>query len=264
MIQPQSPAIKPHKEGCLRNLCMYAGQIPLAEVSHCPHILRHVFEHLTPPLLSMTVGGDSGDIRHHRSRFQFACLKPAVETIAYLIVGHHREGADDSRDVEGLGRRTECYAVVEGIIRHGGKRSVCRAVECHIGMNLVRHHQQVLPAAYLGKTAQLFGAPYTSCRVVRISQQQYAPLRIETFKGIVVNIITPGIIRQHRYLHHVSPVAFRYDTEWMVDRRHDHDIITRLCKHVDHQANPLHNSGYIAQPFRTYLPAVELALPIHN
>ena len=58
----------------------------------------------------------------------------------------------------------------------------------HILMNLIRHHQHAVPAAYLQQAAQLFLRPYAAHRVVRVAQnvQGYTLLHNLLFHGLEV------------------------------------------------------------------------------
>ena len=59
-----------------------------------------------------------------------------------------------------------------------------------------------------------------------------------------------------RVLHHHAVVTLDGETEGMVDRGLDDDLVARIGKHVDGHADALDDAGDVGDPLTLYLPTV--------
>ena len=65
-------------------------------------------------------------------------------------------------------------------------------------------------------------------------------------------------------VHHLPAITLRSQTEGMVYRRLNDNLVTRLCKHIDDHADALYNSGNVRQPLSFDIEAMMVVQPCHD
>ena len=133
-------------------------------------------------------------------------------------------------------------------------------------MNLIRHHQHAVPAAYLQQAAQLFLRPYAAHRVVRVAQnvQGYTLLHNLLFHGLEVEgVVHAGALQ---FVFHKAALfaGLHRAHEGIVNRCGYHHTGTGPGERAHGPIQRGHHARRHAHPLGLHGKAVALRLPAHH
>ena len=116
-----------------------------------------------------------------------------------------------------------------------------------------------------GQAAQAFRIPEYAGRVVGVRKYEQAALFVaDCLEVFEIHRIAAVCVLYERVVHDFATVALGYETERMIDRRLDYNLLVRLQEGIDNHSYTLHYAGDVTEPFPLHLPSVMLQYPLLN
>ena len=176
-------------------------------------------------------------------------------------------GADNSRNVEGLGRGGKSDAVLLRFLADACKRYVLVTEERHVAVNLVRYHKDPVPEADVCKFGKSLLVPDNAGRVVRIAKDKhfasFVLLKNPVQAFQVHGISTIGLFNQGVEYDLVAAILGN-EPERVVYGRLDDNFVTGLQHCTDGHPYSFDYSGDKVYPLFTDVPAVAVFLPFYD
>ena len=110
-------------------------------------------------------------------------------------------------------------------------------------MNLVCHYSHAVAQADFTDVKQFVACPHSSCRVVRVAEQQQLRFGLGTFTLEVfeVDVVSLVLIDQ-TIRHNLTAVVADGGEETIVDRALNDDLVTRSCECLDNGGESGHDT----------------------
>ena len=154
VVKMQVTAVEPYQEGSLWAKRSNAWDMPTTEILHKLNVLFDVSQHLLAPFLTLTESGDSSDRCEERRLIQLIGYQPSIELLANFLIRNDGIAANQSCNIEGLGRSLEGDTDVTSLVRHRGKRNMLMSEDGKVGMDFIRDDKQVMLVAEVSQTLQ--------------------------------------------------------------------------------------------------------------
>ena len=261
----QVTAVEPYQEGSLWTKRSNAWDMLTTEILHKLDVLFDVSQHLLAPFLTLTESGDSSDRCEERRLIQLIGYQPSIELQANFLIRNDGIAANQSCNIEGLGRSLEGDTDVTSLVRHRGKRNMLVSEDGKVGMDFIRDDKQVMLVAEVSQTLQSLLAPSDASRVVRVAEDEYLAFLIAHLLQVFeVHVIVAIITHLERIEDHLTSVAFRSQTERMIDRWLNDDFFIRIGEDIDYQAYTLDDTRDKLNPFSLHIPLMMVVNPVDD
>ncbi len=265
MVHAEAAAIKPDQEGCLWPQGFNARKVFFAEANDKIDVVLQIGDHLPPPLFAVLEGGKSDNRGEHRRLAEFIHLQPIEELMAYLLIRDNGVSADDARDVERLRGSRQCDAVAGGGFRDGCERDVPVVPQRHVAVDFVGNDKDVMLHAEVRQPGECFAIPHDAARIVGIAEDHHPALVIDDRRKMFkIHVIDSVIAELKRIYDDLSSVAFRRDTEVVVDGSLDDDFLIRLREDIDGEADAFDDAWNEGQPVFGDIPSMVVLRPFRD
>ena len=229
------------------------------------NVLLHVRQHLLTPFLTILERSHRSDRCKQMRVVKFVSRHPLEQRAAQLLVRHNAPRTHDARNVERLRRSAERDATLRSRLRNRCERHMLVAEDSHIRVNLVADDDDVMLRAEVGETAQRVCIPCYARRVVRVGEYEHAALLVSHFRQIlkVHRVRSVGVLPK-RVVHHLAVIALRRQSERVIHRRLNDNLLVLLHEHVDDEADALHDARYEAHPLLVDAPLMVVLNPFSH
>ena len=209
--------VNPCQIGAFEAADLELRQVGVDEVQQVLIILPYILVHLVNPVAAFVVGGLQGDDTEGVDVTHLVDIDDAVDTAAPLVVLADDVGNLQTGEIEVLRRRVERHAVV-GIDEPEGREVVARHDD--LAVDLVADYLDVMLAADVGHTLQLFLRPHATAGVVRVAEQEDGRLLVGAFAFEVVEVDAVGVALGHQFiLEYLAALVADGGEETVVGRR---------------------------------------------
>ena len=139
------------------------------------------------------------------------------------------------------------------------------AKEGHVAMNFIGNHDHPSAVTEVSQFPKGLARPYDSCRIMWIRQYQHAAFVVTyRFQIIKIHRIRAVLIFMERVEDDGMAVTLRHQTERMINRGLDDNLVILLEKRVDCHADTFDNTRDICQPLLLHLPLMMVLNPLHH